>query len=142
RIAKETEAHLQPRLEPEPEEADAATITQGYVAASVAHLAQRVRPAGILVPSHGGTMPRRIARYRLPAWITAVSAAEATCQALQFVYGVEAVHQVEPPASWYAFAREHFAGHPGAEPGAHILLTQDVESAECPSVSRLELVEL
>ena len=36
------------------------------------------------------------------------SAAEATCQALQFVYGVEALHQTEPPDSWYVFARAHF----------------------------------
>jgi hypothetical protein len=69
-------------------------------------------------------------------------AAGATCQALQFVYGVEAVHQAEPPASWYAFARAHFEGRAGAQAGARILLTQDVETAESPSVSRLELVEL
>jgi pyruvate kinase len=105
-------------------------------------MALRVRPAGILVPSHGGTMARRIARYRLPAWITAVSAAEATCQALQFVYGVEALHQAEPPASWYAFARDHFEERMKVDAGARILLTQDVETAESPSVSRLELVEL
>ena len=142
RIASATESQLRPRLEPEPEPADAATATQALVAASVADMAARVRPAGILVPSHGGTMARRIARYRLPAWVTAVSALEATCQALQFVYGVEALHQAEPPASWYAFARTHFHGRAGTQPGARILLTQDVETAESPSVSRLELVEL
>jgi pyruvate kinase len=94
------------------------------------------------VPTHGGTMVRRIARYRLPAWVTAVSAAEATCQALQFVHGVEAVHQIEPPESWYAFARAHFKDRAPGGAGARILLTEDVETAESPSVSRLELVEL
>ena len=87
-------------------------------------------------------MARRIARYRLPAWVTAVSALEATCQALQFVFGVEAVHQVEPPASWYAFARAHFEDRAQGQAGARILLTQDVESTESPSISRLELIEL
>ena len=87
-------------------------------------------------------MARGIARYRLPAWITAVSPSEATCQALQFVYGVEPLHQPERPASWYAFAREHFqeCGRSGA--GARILLTEDVETDESAQVSRLELVEL
>jgi pyruvate kinase len=142
RIAQVTEPHLRPRLDPEPESADAAAATQALVAASVAHMALRVRPAGILVPSHGGTMARRIARYRLPTWITAVSAAEPTCQALQFVHGVEALHQAEPPASWYAFARAHFADQAKGQAAARVLLTQDVDTGASPSVSRLELVEL
>ncbi|HEX6114345.1 MAG TPA: pyruvate kinase, partial [Geminicoccaceae bacterium] len=137
RIAKVTEAHLRPRLEPEPASAKAAAATPGLVAVSVADMAVRVRPAGILVPSHTGMMARRIARYRLPAWITAVSAVEATCQALQFVYGVEALHQVEPPASWYAFARAHFKDRAKAQAGARILLTEDVETAASASISRL-----
>jgi pyruvate kinase len=141
RIAKVTEAHLRPRLEPAPDAADAAGATQALVAASVADMAVRVRPVGILVPTHGGTMVRRIARYRLPAWITAVSAAETTCQTLQFVHGVEAVHQIERPESWYAFARAHFKDRAPGRAGARILLTEDVETAESP-VSRLEVVEL
>jgi pyruvate kinase len=144
RIAKVTEAHLRPRLEPEPEPepADAAGATQALVAASVADMAMRVRPVGILVPTHGGTMARRIARYRLPAWVTAVSPAEATCQMLQFVHGVEAVHRIEPPESWYAFARAHFKDRAKDQAQARILLTEDVETPETASVSRLELVEL
>jgi pyruvate kinase len=141
RIAKVTEAHLRPRLEPAPDAADAAGATQTLVAASVADMAVRVRPVGILVPTHGGTMVRRIARYRLPAWITAVSSAETTCQALQFVHGVEAVHQIERPESWYAFARAHFKDRAPGRAGGRILLTEDVETAESP-VSRLEVVEL
>ena len=142
KIAQLTEQHLRPRLEPPPAPPDEAAASQGLVAASVAHMAVRVRPAGILVPSHGGTVARRIARYRLPAWITAVSAAEATCQALQFVYGVEALQQPERPGSWYAFAREHFKERVSGETRARILLTEDLETAENASVSRLELVEL
>jgi pyruvate kinase len=141
RIAKVTEPHLRARLEPEAAHFDAAAGTQALVAASVADMAVRVRPAAILVPSRSGTMARRIARYRLPAWITAVSTAEATCQALQFVYGVEALHQPEPPASWHMFARAHKDLAQG-QTGARILLTEDIETAESASVSRLELIEL
>jgi pyruvate kinase len=139
RIAKVTESRLPARLEPGP--SDEAPATQALVAASVADMAVRVRPAGILVPSRSGTMARRVARYRLPAWITAVSTAEATCQALQFVYGVEALHQAEPPASWHAFARAHFKGLAKGQAG-RILLTEDLEAADNASVSRLELIEL
>ena len=142
RIATETEPHVRPRLEPEPAPSDPVAETQGLIAASVAQMALRVEPAGILVPSHAGAMARRIARYRLPAWITAVSASEATCQTLQFVYGVEALHQPERPASWYAFARAHFKDRRPHGSGARILLTEDVDTAESARVSRLELVEL
>jgi pyruvate kinase len=142
RIAKVTEPQLLARLEPEPAPSDEAAATPALVAASVADMAARVRPAGILVPSRSGTMARRLARYRLPAWITAVSGAEATCQALQFVFGVEALHQAEPPASWHAFARAHFKDRAKGQASARILLTEDVETAESASVSRLELIEL
>jgi pyruvate kinase len=141
RIAQVTEPHMRPRLEPELAPSDPVAETQGLIAASVAHMALRVEPAGILVLSHGGTMARRIARYRLATWITAVSASAATCQALQFMYGVEPLHQPERPRSWYAFTREHFKGHARDQAGARILLTEDVE-AESALVSRLELVEL
>jgi pyruvate kinase len=142
RIAKVTEPHMRPRLEPELTPSDTAAAAQAVIAASVAHMALRVEPAGILVPSDAGPVARRIARYRLPAWITAVSPSDATCQALQFVYGVEAVHQPERPASWYAFARAHFKDRGKSEAGARVLLTEDVKTAESARVSRLELVEL
>jgi pyruvate kinase len=87
-------------------------------------------------------MARRIARYRLPHWVTAVSPSEATCQALQFVYGVEALHQAQRPASWYAFARARFGERVAGAAGARVLLTEDVDTAESARVSRLELVEL
>ena len=58
---------MRPRLEPELTPSDIAAATQALIAASVAHMALRVEPAGILVPSDAGAMARRIARYRLPA---------------------------------------------------------------------------
>ena len=87
-------------------------------------------------------MARRIARFRLPVRITAVSRLEATCQALQFVWGIDPVHQPDRPRSWRAFARDRFKDRAQGEPGgARILLTEDVETGTAP-VSRLELIEL
>jgi pyruvate kinase len=142
RIAEVSEPRVAPRVGPELEAADPAGGSQELVAASVADMALRIRPAGVLVPTMAGGMARRIARYRLPPWITAVSPAEATCRALQFVYGVEALHLPDRPASWHVFARAHFRDRGGLEPEvAHVLLTEDVEHGEAP-VSRLELIEL
>jgi pyruvate kinase len=115
---------------------------QELVAASVAAMALRIRPIGLVVPTEGGGMPRRIARFRLPVRITAVTRLEATCQALQFVWGVDPVYQPERFRSWRAFARDRFKDRARGDPGsARILLTQDVETATA-TVSRLELIEL
>ena len=142
RIAQQSERHVTPRLEPTSEVADRAVDGQELVAASVAAMALRIRPVGLVVPTEGGGMPRRIARFRLPVRITAVTRLEATCQALQFVWGVDPVYQPERSRSWRAFARERFKDRARGEPGgARILLTQDVETATA-TVSRLELIEL
>ena len=143
RIAEVAEPHVAPRPEAEPDPANREVDSQELVAASVAAMALRVRPLGILVPTEGGDMVRRIARYRLPVPITAISPREATCQALQFVYGVEPEHRRDRPGSWHAFAREHFKDRARSEAGgARILLTEDVATGKSRHASRLEIVEL
>jgi pyruvate kinase len=142
RIAQLSEPHVTPRLEPASAVADRAVDSQELVAASVAHMALRIRPVGIVVPTQAGGMPRRIARFRLPVRITAVSRLEAICQALQFVWGVDPVYLPDRPRSWRAFARDRFKDRARGVPGgARILLTQDVETGTA-AVSRLELIEL
>jgi pyruvate kinase len=58
----------------------------------IAHCVQqavvKLRPAAVVVPTRSGGTARNITRYRLPTWISAFSTDEATCQALQFSYGV------------------------------------------------------
>ena len=117
RIAQVSEPHEAPRLQPEPERADPAVDSQELVAASVADMALRIRPVGIVVPTDTGDMARQIAGFRLPVRITAVSRLEATCQRLQFVYGVDPVHQPDRPRSWRAFARDRFRDRAGGQPG-------------------------
>jgi pyruvate kinase len=140
RIAQVSEPHVAPRLDPGPE--PKTTDDQELVAASVAAIAQQIRPLGIVVPTETGAMARRIARFRLPVRVTAVCSSEATCRALQFVYGVDPVHRPERPRSWPAFARRHFEDRAGAAAaGARILLTEEARSAS-GHASRLEIVEL
>jgi len=108
------------------------------VARSVAEIAHRVRPVGVVVPTETGATVRRICRYRLPVTVTAVSHYESTCQQLQFSYGVHAVHIDGPPRSWYEPIREHFRGR-GITAG-RVLLTEG--SGAGKGTNRLEIVDL
>ena len=62
-------------------------------------------PAAVIVSTATGHTARLISRFKLPVWIAAVSQDSATCQGLQFSYGVQPVHELEHPADWSAFAR-------------------------------------
>jgi pyruvate kinase len=141
RIARASEPHVPPRLEAEDRPAHGAVDDRALVASSVAGMALRLRPIGIVVPTDTGDMARRIARFRLPLPITAVSGFEGTCQALQFTYGVEPVHRPDRPRSWRAFAHEFFEQRATGEP-ARVLLTEDVGTAGHRHISRIELIEL
>jgi pyruvate kinase len=61
RIAQLTEPHIAPRPEPELESANGTVDNQELVAASVAGMALRMRPVGIVVPTDTGAMARRVA---------------------------------------------------------------------------------
>ena len=62
--------------------------------------------AFLLVGTQSGRTARSIARLRPTAWIIAATPHEATCRALQFSYGIHAIHQPEAPAEWSTFGRE------------------------------------
>ncbi len=139
RIASETEPQVQPRFHPElRQELGKDADDQTLVAASVAHIAELIEPAGILVPTKTGSTPRKIAAYRLPVWVTAVSRFEKTCQELQFCYGVHAIHQTERPADWQTFARSCFAD---AGAGARVLMTEGTAMGT-GGTNRLEIIDL
>ena len=112
---------MRPRFGPEWQEPSLESAdNQELIAASVAHIAEHTKPLGVFVPTKTGATVRLIAAFRLPVWITAASRFEKTCQDLQFVYGVHALHRPERPASWQDLARECFAA---AGPG-RVLMTQ------------------
>ncbi len=140
RIAAATEPHVQPRLEVEWAATDPAAENQQLVAASIAHIAERVRPAGIIVPTTSGNTPRKIAAFRLPQWVTAVSRFEPVCQALQFAYGVEAVHHAERIGSWQDFARSYFQKR-GATSG-RVLMTVGTSASASGGTNSLEIIDL
>jgi pyruvate kinase len=97
-------------------------------------------PAAVFVPTKSGETPRSLARFRPPVWIVAVSSHEATCQALQFSYGVHPVYEGEQPESWTAYARKWVKDH--AVEGDLVILTEGPSPKHPEANHRMELVEL
>jgi pyruvate kinase len=110
------------------------------IASSVEAAMERVTPAVVIVPTRSGTTARSISRYRLPVWIVGVSSQEATCQRLQFTYGVLPVHEPDHPEDWKAFAREWLRAH---EVQGDLVIVTEGPSAKHPEANnRMELIDL
>jgi len=110
------------------------------IARNVYHTVDRSAPRAVTVPTRSGNTARSIARFRLPCWIVAFSPNPATCQALQFSYGVHAVDVDGDRGDWSGFVR-HWLGEQGVDSGL-VLLTQG-PSEEYPCGNhRLEILEL
>jgi pyruvate kinase len=116
------------------------TEARGLIATSVYHTIQHGAPQAIAVPTDSGHMARDIARFRPPVWIVAFSPNEATCQALQFSYGVHPVLVDTPPLSWPRFVRSWLAEN-GVRQGI-ALLTQGPNDQDPCANHRLEILEL
>lgn len=97
-------------------------------------------PAAVFVPTKSGATARSIARFRPPVWIVAVSSQKATCQALQFSYGVHPVHEVEHPEDWREYTRKWLTDH--EVQGDLVILTQGPSTKHPEANHRMELVEL
>jgi len=69
---------------------------------------RNVEPAAVITPTRSGAMPRNVTRYRLPIWVTALSADEKICQSLQFSYGVFPVKVEKDQQEWTPFLRAWF----------------------------------
>jgi len=110
------------------------------IAESVYHTSERVGPHGVMVPTRSGATARNIARFRLPAWVIALSPNEATCQSLQFSYGTHAVRVDEDRADWGTFVRRWLADR-GVARGL-VLLTQGPSAQNPCGNHRMEIVEL
>ncbi|HSA79960.1 MAG TPA: pyruvate kinase [Geminicoccaceae bacterium] len=137
RIAEAAEPRVQPRFGPEWQEPRMESAdNQQLIATSLAHIAERTSPLGIFVPTTTGATARRIAAFRLPVWITAVSPSDKACQDMQFVYGVRALHLPERPPYWEDFIRDHYRE---LGPG-RVLMTEGI--AGPGGTNRLEIVDV
>jgi len=117
------------------------TITlPDMIAMSVETTFHRIAPAAVFVPTHSGYTARSITRFRLPVWIIGVSSQEATCQNLQFSYGVYPVCEADHPENWNTYVVEWVRSH-GIE-GRLAILTEG-PSAKYPNTNnRMEIIDL
>jgi pyruvate kinase len=110
------------------------------IAWSVHQAVNSLSPIAVVVPTHSGSMARNVTRFRLPVWITALSTEPATCQALQFSYGIEAIQVDEDQADWTPYLRDRMREQ-GYRDGVAIL-TQGPSTAFPCGNNRLEIVNL
>jgi pyruvate kinase len=101
---------------------------------------ERISPAALFVPTRSGYTARRIARFRLPVWIAAVSSQEGTCQGLQFSYGVYPVHEPEHPEHWKSYVTKWLRDH--EMNGEFVVLTEGPSTKHPETNNRMEIIEL
>jgi pyruvate kinase len=110
------------------------------IARSVVATSQRITPAAVIVPTHSGGTARRITRFRLPVWITAVSSYEKTCQDLIFSYGVFPVCEPDHPTDWRSWIRNWLKVQ---ELSGHLVVMTEGPSRKHPERNnRMEIVDL
>jgi len=110
------------------------------IAASVGTLAAKISPAAVFVPTRSGATARSIARFHLPQWIVAISSQPATCQNLQFSYGVYPVLETDHPQNWREFIRRWLQEH--GLTGHLALLTEGPSRRHPDTNNRLEIISL
>lgn len=110
------------------------------IALSVESILERITPAAVFVPSRSGATARSIARFRPAAWIVVVSSQEATCQQLQFSYGVHPWNEPDHPEDWKNYVRRVLGAF--GITGDCAVLTEGPSSKHPEANNRMELIDL
>jgi pyruvate kinase len=113
---------------------------EDLIASSVETTLNRISPATVIVPTHSGATARSIARFKLPVWITAVSALEKTCQDLMFSYGVIPVIDPDHPKDWKPWARSWLKARDVS--GNLVVLTEGPSARHPHRNNRMEIIDL
>jgi pyruvate kinase len=128
------------REELSPSDRDKDVSLPDLIARSVVTTSQRITPAAVIVPTHSGATARRITRFRLPVWITAVSSYEKTCQDLLFSYGVFPVCEPEHPTDWRSWIRNWLEVQELS--GELVVMTEGPSRKHPERNNRMEIVDL
>jgi pyruvate kinase len=110
------------------------------ISLSVESILELITPAAVFVPSRSGATARSIARFRPAVWIIAVSSQEATCQRLQFTYGVYPLHELDHPEDWKNYARRCLKVFEIT--GDCAVLTEGPSTKHPEANNRMELIDL
>jgi pyruvate kinase len=119
---------------------DAPPRAVDLIAESIYHTVRRIQPWAVMVPTRSGATARNVARFRLPVWLVAMSPSDATCQALQFSYGVRSLKVDEDRADWGECVRRWLAEQ-GITEGLALLAQGPSDQNPCGN-HRMEIVEL
>lgn len=110
------------------------------ISLSVQSVLERTTPAAVFVPTRSGATARSIARFRPAVWTIGVSSQEATCQRLQFTYGVHSLHEPDHPEDWKNYVRRCLEAF-GLQ-GDCAVLTEGPSSKHPDANNRMELIDL
>lgn len=110
------------------------------IALSVETSLQYVKPAAVFVPTRSGTTARRIAAFRPPVWIAAVSSREETCQRLQFSSGVWPIFEPEHPEDWNSYVSQWVSAQ--GLSGDMVILAEGPSSKHPEANHRMEVIAL
>jgi pyruvate kinase len=110
------------------------------IAFSVETALEHISPAAVFVPTRSGYTARSIARFRLPVWIAALSSLEATCQRLQFSYGVYPIHEPDHPEDWRSYIKRWLQDH--EVDGDLVVLTEGPSTKHPEANNRMEIIDL
>jgi pyruvate kinase len=116
------------------------TSLSDLIAVSVEATLEHISPAAVFVPTRSGVTARSIARFRLPVWVVAVSTQEATCQRLQFSYGIYPVHEPDHPDDWNPYINDWLRNH--QVEGNLAVLTEGPSSRHPDANHRMEVIDL
>ncbi len=119
---------------------DIAAGAEGLITWGVRSIVERAIPVAIVTPTKSGATARSLSRFHLPAWIIAMSREAATCQNLQFSYGVFPVYVDKRPESWSTYARDWLERHGLAKGFA--LLTRGYSVPYAGGTNHLEVLDL
>ena len=113
---------------------------EDLIALCVETTLERITPPTVIVPTRSGATARRITRFRLPVWITAISRVEKTCQDLQFSYGVQPVCEQDHPDDWKQWVRNwlQIIG----ESGDLVVMTEGPSEKHPYRNNRMEILDL
>lgn len=113
---------------------------QDLIALSVAATVSRIVPPTVIVPTRSGATARRIARFRLPVWISAVSSEAKTCQDLLLSYGVYTHCEPEHPDAWKSWACQWLVKQ--KLEGDLVLVTEGPSRKHPGRNNRLEIIDM
>jgi pyruvate kinase len=116
------------------------TSLTDLIAKSVETVMEQVFPTAVFVPTRSGATARSIARFRPPVWLIAVSSQEATCQLLQFSYGVYPLYEKEHPEDWKSYTKQWLDTF-GIE-GDFVVLTEGPSQRHPEANNRMEFILL